>query len=295
MFPLGACVHDFARDKKICRRCHAITDFLSESKKGLILVADGHKLVRVNSGQPSLFKYLAASEEKLFLFENSSVMVTPPMYLNDPWDFLATARSFTKQELEQAGPNVETDYPQFFQAEISKMCGIVSLTEKPLCRLMWAHYAESYTGFVAEFDAPYVGQKYGRAMRASAVGPAVQVGYDARAEQFVWDKNDIFDACCTKHPHWQYEQEWRVISPLSKLPKFTSISSRTCVTGERICWSFEPERLHRVIFGMRMKPETKSRLLKMLRCDAFKHVNIQTTAVDPKTGELIALESSLRD
>jgi len=249
----------------------------------------------MNSGASGLFKYFAPSEEKLVLFENSSVMVTPPLYLNDPWDFLPTVRSFTKQELEQAGPNVETEYPQFFQTEISKMCGIISLTEKPLCRLMWAHYAESYAGFVAEFDAPYRGQKHGNAMRASAEGPAIQVGYITRAEPHVWDKTDIFDACCTKHPQWKYEQEWRVISPLSKLSNFPSISSRTCVSGERICWSFEPSRLHRVIFGMRMKPVVKNRLLDMLHHDDFKHVKIQMTAVDPKSGELIAIESDLHD
>ena len=251
----------------------------------------------MNSETTGLFKYLAPSEEKLFFFENSSVMVTPPMYLNDPWDFLPTTARFTEEEIEQLkrnNPNLTSSellakYPQFFQLEISKICGVVSLTEKPLCRLMWAHYAESHSGFVAEFDAPHASQQYGRAMRASAAGPAVQVGYCSAVRRYLWDSTDIFDACCTKHMDWKYEKEWRVILPLDKLPRFPAISIRTWLGEQRICWSFEPSRLLRVIFGMRMKPGVKERLLEMLHRNDFKHVRIQTAGVDSKTGELVTM------
>ena len=37
------------------------------------------------------------------------------------------------------------------QIGLSELIGVVSLTEKPLDRLMWAHYGESHKGFVAEF------------------------------------------------------------------------------------------------------------------------------------------------
>ncbi|MGA2749152.1 MAG: DUF2971 domain-containing protein [Verrucomicrobiota bacterium] len=255
----------------------------------------------MNSEAPGLFKYLAPSEEKLFFFEKSMVMVTPPLYLNDPWDFLPRKPKFTKQEMERLKANnpgltnseLLAKYPPFFQREISKICGIVSLTEKPLCRLMWAHYAESHAGFVAEFDAPDGGQNYGRMMRASAVGPAIQVGYSPQVEPYMWDETDIFDACCTKHADWKYEQEWRVILPLDELPRFPTITRCSWLSEQRICWSFEPSRLRRVILGMRMKPVVMKRLLEMLRRNDFKDVKIQTTAVDPETGELIALEANL--
>lgn len=135
---------------------------------------------------PRLFKYL--SSDKLVFFENRLVLLTPPIYLNDPWDFLPKGRNPTKEEILKVSRDVEMEnarasvihlpaefahsqsmerlqkardransrefaegLSKFSRVQISSMVGIVSLTEKPLCRLMWAHYAESHTGFVAEF------------------------------------------------------------------------------------------------------------------------------------------------
>ena len=54
-------------------------------------------------------------------------------------------------------PLLRSDYPKlpkYSQEYVSSKYGIVSFTEKPLCRLMWAHYAARHTGFVAEFSVP---------------------------------------------------------------------------------------------------------------------------------------------
>jgi len=93
----------------------------------------------VNSETTGLFKYLAPSEEKLFFFESSSVMGTPPLYLNDPWDFLPTTAQFTVQEIEQLSgnnPNLTSSelvakYPQFFQREKAKYAGSFRLRKSP--------------------------------------------------------------------------------------------------------------------------------------------------------------------
>jgi hypothetical protein len=133
-----------------------------------------------------LFKYLNAS--KLDFFEQGLVLLTPPIYFNDPWDFLPKGRVPSEAEILNVWREIETDiagssvialpaeYAQceqrdrldriragvasekfvggegeHFQKEIGGFSGSVSLTQLPLSRLIWAHYADSHKGFVAEF------------------------------------------------------------------------------------------------------------------------------------------------
>ena len=143
-----------------------------------------------------LFKYLDAS--KLVFFEKCRVLLTPPVYLNDPWDFLPKGRIPSEDEIKKAWQELEAIIAQSsviqvpvqfalcaqqerlegiradfassdflakqgkdYQEEISKVVGIVSLAEFPLNRLMWAHYADSHRGFVAEFAAEAPTEAYG--------------------------------------------------------------------------------------------------------------------------------------
>jgi len=273
---------------------------------------------------PGLFKYLDSS--KLVFFEKRLLLLTPPKYLNDPWDFLPKGRIPSEDEILKIWQEIENDIAcssaivvpldfalreqqkrleglkagvastkflggqgKNYQQEISKLFGIVSLTELPVCRLMWAHYAQSYTGFVIELDA---GEKYDYedfVARNMGTGlNAVKVKYPPTFQQIqiAKDASNVLELCCTKHPSWKYEEEWRNIAPLSgSVPcRLVDNSGRE---KRRFCLPFKPENLRRVIFGMRMEAETKQRLSTMLAQEDFKNVKKQITDIDHETGELI--------
>lgn len=269
-----------------------------------------------------LFKYFPP--DKLDFFENRLVLLTPPIFLNDPWDFLQKGQTATckiiyrewqkiEKEIAQSSPLIPAWFsklqpkerwqrmliagksrefvgglPKYSQERISSTYGIVSLTEKPACRLMWAHYAESHAGFVAEFIASnHFVEPEEKLPSCSCIGfPACKVKYPPSFKPLPWTADSIVGASWSKHPLWEYEQEWRMLLPLEG-------SVRCCVvkteksSSERYCLRFLPENLTRVIFGMRMKPETQQRLRLMLNQNEFKHVQKQITDIDNETGELI--------
>lgn len=270
-----------------------------------------------------IFKYL--SLDKLIFFENRLVLLTPPRFLNDPWDFLPQGRTATEGELFREWQKIEKDIaqssvinvpiefaqhqqaerlrqilcwgkskgfieklPSFSQEYISSIIGIVSLTEKPLCRLMWAHYAGSHTGFVAEFTATdHFDEPEEKLACCKCMGlPAVKVKYPPLFKPRAWYVDNIIGACWSKHPLWEYEQEWRMLLPLEGSIGCCLITEKNNVP-ERFCLPFSPEHLTRVILGMRMKQEVQQRLCFMLNQNGFKHVQTQATTIDNETGELI--------
>ena len=261
-----------------------------------------------------LFKYF--SSEKLAFFEKCLVLLTPPKFLNDPWDFLPKGRTLTDEEINQewqkwekeiaesSGKSVPAQFaqlqpkerlqlmltsgksqefveglPKYSQEKFSLICGIISLTEKSLCRLMWAHYAESHAGFVAEFTATdHFEEPEEKLSGCSCMGfPACKVKYSPTFRQHPWTSDNIVQASWSKHPLWEYEQEWRMLLPLAGSVNYL----------DRHCLPFSPEHLTRVIFGMRMKPKAQQRLSLMLNQNQFKHVQKQVTDIDNETGELI--------
>jgi hypothetical protein len=273
---------------------------------------------------PGLFKYL--SPEKLVFFENRLVLLTPPIYLNDPWDFLPKGRVPSEDEILKVWREIEADiarssvialpadYAQReqrerlvriragvtseafvggegenYQKKIGRFFGIVSLTELPFSRLMWAHYADSHKGFVAEFAAGEETTGYGFTFRMCAVGPvaAAKVKYHADFQQISKNAGNVHEVCCSKHPDWGKEEEWRIICPLQQ-----SIARQVSRPGggellKRYFLPFAPRGLRRVIFGMRMEAEVKQRLYDMLGREEFKDVQKETTAIHPETGELV--------
>ena len=274
-----------------------------------------------------LFKYL--DESKLVFFEDCLVLLTPPIYLNDPLDFLPKGRIPSEDEILKAWQENERDtvlssvvhlptdfalraqqdrltatrahltttevvtrYGEHYQKAISGIYGIVSLTEAHLSRLMWAHYARSHAGFVAEFAAGEETEADGFTRRSCAVGPelfAVKVNYPPSFQLPSFSKNaeNVLEVCCTKHPLWEYEKEWRIIAPLEKSIVYPPISNTGSEVDKWYCLPFDPKNLRRVIFGMRMKPEVKQQLCCMLDQENFRHVQKQTTGINPKTGELV--------
>ena len=164
-----------------------------------------------------LFKYFSTDHYRLAKLANHQILLTPPKYFNDPWDFLvqrepATAveirtlfEEFEKERaaretdvglllpasfLEQAKEERFTQFkaavtrPEYLEKEgpqmqdgLSKLFGVVSLTGDPLNRLMWARYADAHRGVAVEFAYVNETEVQGFRVVGSPFGLALKVMY----------------------------------------------------------------------------------------------------------------------
>jgi len=246
-----------------------------------------------------LFKYFSTDRDKLERFVNGQVYLTPPKYFNDPWDFLLRSEPPTDERLSKDAPflNPEgvaelrkhTSHVEFLedeareeQTELSRIIGVVCLTEKPLDRLMWAHYADSHRGFVAEFWHSDEGKsEAGFRVCDTPFGAAVKVDYQPKLPVRKRDTSNMEEAVLTKHSVWKYEQEWRVLQTLNM---GTAHPARK---GFVLVW-FRAVHLLRVILGLRATSEVEFQLKQMLNHEEFKHVRKEQVSIAPDSRELIS-------
>jgi hypothetical protein len=175
------------------------------------------------------------------------------------------------------------------RTELSSLIGVVCLTENPLERLMWSHYAESHKGFVAEFFCKGFCFKspFSICLTPFGGGGAVKVRYQFEQPILKTDRSNMQEVCYTKHKSWEYEQEWRLIEELSK----GSSHPRPDRKGF-VLLSFKPTDLRRIILGVSVESKVKARLKQMLAGTQFNHVSKEQTYVDPKSRELKSRHSS---
>jgi len=243
-----------------------------------------------------LFKYFSTDPDKLERFTDGQVYLTPPKYFNDPWDFLLRSEPLTEEQINREIPSLPHNDVQEFLTQVnssdslaeeahdqqdglSGIIGLVCLTERPLDRLMWAHYGESHSGFVAEFWHSDEGKsEAGFQLCASPFGAAVKVDYQG-PQALKRDRSNMEATVLTKHLDWQYEQEWRVIEALKNGDPHPTRPGFVMVR-------FKPANLVRVILGLRVCTNVQVRLKQMLSHKQFEHVRTEQVYMDPGSREL---------
>jgi hypothetical protein len=242
-----------------------------------------------------LFKYFPRDGDKLEWLANCQVLLTPPEFFNDPWDFLVRCEPYTEQTLppgfgfmkvDAASDDFLMSESSDLQAGLSAQIGVISLTEKPLDRLMWAHYGESHRGFVAEFrHTDEETSASGFRLCDNPFGTAVKVNYQRTQPVLKRNRSNIDEVVLTKNLDWEYEQEWRVIQAKNK-----ATTGRTRAGEPRSLLKFDPSHLVRVIFGLRICPKVEAKLREMLGRTEFRSVRKEKADIDPDTRELISRE-----
>lgn len=145
------------------------------------------------------------------------------------------------------------------QKKFDELVGALCLTETPDNLLMWAHYANSHTGFVVEFDTthPYFDE---RRSDEDEFRYLRQVNYrDTRPSGALTDMSG-YELFTVKSTHWGYEREWRILRPLPDAERVISAEPYP-VHLFRIPFS----AISAVILGARCSVETASMLSKSLR------------------------------
>lgn len=249
-----------------------------------------------------LFKYFPVALDKVETLARQQILLTPPKYFNDPWDFLVRRDPITEDEARALFEDFQRKRPSRlsfdeFHASITRpeyaaqegpdmqdglstFIGVVSLTSDPYNRLMWGYYADSHRGFVAEFAHGPATESAGVEVVVSPFGPAVKVTYALNLPTFRAGFSNPFEVYYTKHEEWKHENEWRVIQYLAA----AVLESKDGKTFYLL--PFNPKDLVRVILGLRIDPEVERRLSEILDSEEFAHVKKERMKIDAPSGQL---------
>ncbi|MDB4558875.1 DUF2971 domain-containing protein, partial [Amylibacter sp.] len=125
--------------------------------------------------------------------------VSPIDELNDPFEYLS---------LDMGDKSVRA-WAKEFRNIVSESNGIISFSKNWREPLMWAHYAKSHTGLALGFEIPdYLLMKIDYV--TERITPPLDI--DSNKESM---RKFIEILLRSKHANWKYEEEARVIRPLS--------------------------------------------------------------------------------
>jgi|GEM_PF-673675 len=161
---------------------------------------------------------------------------------------------------------------------VGKASRIFCVVEEPDNLLMWAHYAQSHTGAVIQFEClPELDNPLCAAMKVNYVTapPVIAKTLDdyiryLTGQQPIDFKSLFYHLFLSKSDHWKYEKEWRVFIPADLqnpiIPKDAY--------GNEILFnllSFHPQEIHSIYFGCKMSEDNRQKIDTYLNGD-FKHV-----------------------
>lgn len=184
-----------------------------------------------------LYRVLTA-EAGILSLQNGNLRLGSALEFNDPYDSLLALRhadSRVPQELldEAARRQRETQFSQY---------GILCMTKKPQSSCLWSHYADKHRGVAFGFDLKTDGESIFK-VKYSASRPALNISEETKPG----DRNamnQIIKCLTTKSKDWKYEQEFRVILPLSNPIVITQVAK-----GRATHLIPMPSQLREVIFG----------------------------------------------
>lgn len=140
--------------------------------------------------------------------------------------------------------------------------------------LMWAHYAESFTGFCLQFSAKKLIDSFTSQNPENKMGYC-QVDYSDlthTVNPFTYMNNTdetYFSPVQYKHIQWKYEGEFRFISNEHGLHKYS------------------PDALESIYLGCKM-PENKQKVILSIVKEYFPHTKVYKTSIDKTCYKIVA-------
>lgn len=183
--------------------------------------------------------------------------------------------------LQEFVPKIQEQIVNNFCSKI----GILSLSVTPDNALMWSHYGAQHHGIVLGFDE---NNSFFNQQRTSE-------------DDFHWlrpveyrpptlDKSmmdlDGTDVLLRKGPEWFYEQEWRMLAPITE-----ATDTLFSPDGDIYLFKFPTNCVTELIVGARASPELQSAVVQIITSDSrYKHVRLRRAILDHATG-LIRIEN----
>jgi hypothetical protein len=171
-----------------------------------------------------------------------------------------------------------------FYADLNGNFGVFSLSERKDSLLMWAHYAKDHEGFVIGFSGEH--EFFNRKSIAESVRirQAMKVKYqeDRPASVLFKSTPDLF--FLAKSVHWKYEDEWRVLLPLSEATERHESESTPYPIH---LFDIPTGAFVEVICGERMRDSEKAKIRDILKNDpALSHVKLYQASLHESRYEL---------
>jgi len=223
----------------------------------------------------SFFKYFNDNKKVIeSIFNKQKIRFTQPRALNDPLEFSPTFlfndpdKAYQTYDLDGIQlPTMELFYRvQIIESQINHY-GILSLTKIPDSFDMWSQYSNGHRGFIIEFKPDF----WKHPSMKSAEGKEYQV----RKVEYVEDYSINLDAIADGSGHisadsihnelfykktsrWKYENEYRMVRPLTDCPEYILPTTRYVFTDLGVyLFSFDIECIAQVILGANMSVENK--------------------------------------
>jgi len=221
------------------------------------------------------------------LLARREIYLASPLKLNDPFDCypvvtvppVAERRRLVEEAMAHAPPGLEEEarrrsellftsplhrarYPdEFFREDFGRM-GVVSLSASRDNPLLWAHYAESASGFAVGYRA--------RDEDGLEAFPALPIDYTMdRPQMPCMGEADWPRILFTKSEHWAHEQEWRYV----RLADDGGVGPMVVSAGSivEVCLGPRMKKEHRaaVVTAARSLPDRPRILLARLMPERF--------------------------
>ena len=236
----------------------------------------------------SLYKYYSLSGIESAIKDNTlkwSLLTE----VNDPFE--AIPAGWDKTAVKQCVPGCQDEdlarLDAIFDAKdvkesISQITSLVSFSESPKNILMWAHYAEKFTGACLEFNTEIIQREIDcleqvRYAKAEEERKRIPLPHDNLGDNNPEYQKRVREFLSFKANEWTYEKEWRLIVP----PMVGIIKCKK--DGDKcILVSDIPQgAVTKLIFGYNMSLSTRLALAKQIRVKhpecKFAHVEL-----DPK-------------
>jgi hypothetical protein len=176
---------------------------------------------------------------------------------------LAQALQIIGPLLDVTFARLEADFDRMME-DISAKEGILSLTGDHLNEVMWAHYAENFSGFVVGLDCAndfffHSDDKGKRSLLRKVIYT------DDHIENF-W-RNPYY-SFLVKNSCWEYQSEWRMLKPLSGCDERVNATPPICL------WNVDPKMIRSIYFGYRYNDHARTEDIANLRiigadCDFY--------------------------
>ena len=223
------------------------------------------------SVQTYIYKYMGADVFELALNKDGicSFKCSYPKDFNDPYELFLTIDFQQSPELLATYQDTIGELPQKPTTCFSKSPNVIP---------MWAHYAHGHRGIVLEFNEtlflehfPEVGfgdVKYRDSADGGLLDTLARACHIGKPRYHYMLQRGVFSAAYfTKHSHWSYEQERRLVTE----------DEQVKMNGEIMLLEFPAECINSVIVGNRASDKTKEFALQISSEIGANYLEIKTS------------------
>lgn len=224
------------------------------------------------------FKTLPAAQQRAMPIENVIEFLRANPAIID--GVMAEQAPIFKRFLAEFTPKVK----DIWRDVVEKHVGILSLSETISQPLLWAHYADSHRGLALEFDSqhPFFSRRRTEKDELYHLRKVVYANRTTAGRTLL--NLTAEDLLLTKTPEWSYEQEWRMLVPLSDATQVVSVADDTIHL-----FALPPSAITAVVLGARSSAELRHRVAASLPVPQTQHINLQVASLDPDS-ELVRVQ-----